>query len=192
LGASGATISSMLASADAHAAETPRTGGVLKLGLAVGTTTDSIDVTSYDDSVMIDVAHSFFNGLVEWAQDGKPVPSLAESFEPKNRANDWIFNLRKGIKFSNGQEFTADDAIYSLNLHRGATKSGGATALKEVSDARKLDRYQIQLSLAAPNADLPYSLTDYHVLMVPSGFKDWAKPVGWAPSRSRVSNRASA
>ena len=43
---------------------------------------------------------------------------------------------------------------------------------------KKLDDHQIQISLSAPDADLPYSLTDYHLLMVPDGFKDWAEPVG--------------
>ena len=178
LGASSLAISTMLATADAFAAETPKNGGLLRLGLGGGSTTDSIDVTSYNDFVMIDVGHGLFNGIVEWGQDGKPHPSLAESFEPKGGAKDWIFNLRKGVKFSNGQEFTADDAIYSLNLHRGNTKSGGAGSLKPITDVKKLDKYQIQITLDAPDADLPYSLTDYHVLMVPDGFKDWAKPVG--------------
>ncbi|HEY1943646.1 MAG TPA: ABC transporter substrate-binding protein [Roseiarcus sp.] len=178
LGASTAVISSLLASADAYAADTPRKGGVLRLGLGGGSTTDSIDITSYNDSVMIDVAHGLFDGLVEWGEDGKPKPDLAASFEPTNGAKDWILNLRKGIKFSNGQEFTADDALYSLNLHRGASKSGGAGSLKPITDVKKLDKYQIQISLAAADADLPYVLTDYHVLMVPDGFKDWAKPVG--------------
>ena len=127
---------------------------------------------------MIDTSHGLFDGIVEWGDDGKPHPDLAESFEPKNGAKDWIFNLRKGIKFSNGQEFTADDAIYSLNLHRGDTKSGGASTFKPVTDIKKLDKYQIQISLDGPDADLPYALTDYHVHMVPDGFKDWAKPVG--------------
>ena len=111
---------------------------------------------SYNDSVMIDVDHGLFNGLVEWGQDGKPNPELAESLEPKNGAKDWIFNLRKGVTFSNGKEFAADDAIYSLNLHRGDTKSGGAAAVKPITDIKKLDKYQIQISLAAPDADLPY------------------------------------
>jgi peptide/nickel transport system substrate-binding protein len=181
LGASSLAISTMLASADATAAETPKNGGTLRLGLGGGSTTDSIDVTSYNDSVMIDVAPGLFDGIIEWGEDGRPHPDLAESFEPKNGAKDWIFNLRKGIKFSNGQEFNADDAIYSLNLHRGDTKSGGAGSLKPITDVKKLDKYQIQLSLAAPDADLPYSLTDYHVKMVPDGFKDWAKPVGTGP-----------
>jgi peptide/nickel transport system substrate-binding protein len=178
LGASTAVISSLLASADAYAADTPRKGGTLRLGLGGGSTTDSVDVTSYNDSVMIDVSHGLFDGLVEWAEDGKPKPDLAASFEPTNGAKDWVFNLRKGITFSDGKEFTADDAVYSLNLHRGDSKSGGAGSLKPITDVKKLDKYQIQISLDAPDADLPYVLTDYHVLMVPENFKDWAKPVG--------------
>jgi len=174
LGASATLISGLLARIEAVAAETPRKGGVLRLGLAGGNTTDSVDVTTYNDSVWIDAGRGLFNGIVEWGQDGKPHPELAEGFEPKNGAKDWIFNLRKGVRFSNGPEFTADDAVYSLNLHRGDTKSGGAGSLKAITDVKKLDKYQIQISLAAPDADLPYALTDYHVLMVPDGFKDWA------------------
>ena len=178
LGASSLAISSILASADALAADTPKNGGVLRLGLAGGSTTDSLEPGSWNDSVMIDVGAGVYSGLVEWAQDGKPVPALAEKLEPKNGAKDWILDLRKGVKFSNGQEFTADDAVYSLNMHRGDTKSGAAGAMKEVTDVKKLDKYQIQVLLAAPNADFPYTLTDYHLMMVPNGFKDWAKPVG--------------
>ena len=169
----------MLASADAaEAADAPKSGGTLKLGLAGGSTTDSLDFRTTNDSVMIDVNHGLWNCLAEWGEDGKPHPELAESWEPTNGAKDWIFKLRKGVTFSNGKEFTADDAIYSLNLHRGDTKSGGASSVKGVTDIKKLDDHQIQISLAAPDADLPYSLTDYHLLMVPDGFKDWAKPVG--------------
>ena len=133
LGASTTAISSMLASVDAYAAETPKKGGTLRLGLGGGSTTDSIDVGSYTDSVMIDTGHGLFNGIVEWGEDGKPKPDLASSWEPKNGAKDWVFNLRKGVKFSNGKEFTADDAIYSLNYHRGDSKSGGKPALSAVT-----------------------------------------------------------
>lgn len=143
LGASTAMISSLLASAGASAAETPKNGGTLRLGLGGGSTTDSIDIGSYTNSVMIDVAHGLFNGLVEWGEDGKPKPDLASSWEAKNGAKEWIFNLRKGVKFSNGQEFTADDAIYSLNYHRGDTKSGGKSAVSAITDIKKLDKYQI-------------------------------------------------
>ena len=122
LGASTAVISSLLASADAYAADTPRKGGMLRLGLGGGSTTDSIDPGCYNDSVMIACRHGLFNGLVEWGEDGKPSPGSGDQLGADNGAKEWVFNLRKGIKFSNGQEFAADDAIYSLNLHRGETQ----------------------------------------------------------------------
>ena len=142
LGASSAAISTMLESAGATAAETPKSGGRLKLGLAGGSTTDSLDFRTTTDSVMIDVNHGLWNCLAQWAQDGRPHPELAESWEPTNGAKDWVFKLRKGVTFSNGKEFNADDAIYSLNLHRGDTKSGGATSVKGVTDIKKLDDHR--------------------------------------------------
>ncbi len=179
LGASAAAISSALASVDAFAAETPKKGGALRLGLGGGSTTDSWDIGSYNDSVMIDASHGVFNGLIEWAEDGKPKPDLASSIEPSKDAKEWVFNLRKGVKFSNGKELTAEDAIYSLNYHRGPdSKSGGKSSVAAIDDIQKLDKYQIKVVLKAGDADFLYSLTDYHMLVVPDGFKDWANPVG--------------
>src|SRR6202142_468061 len=181
LGASSLAISTMLGSADAIAANAPKNGGVLKLGLAGGSTTDSLDFRTTTDSVMIDANHGIWNCLAKWDQDGRPHPELAESWEPANGAKDWIVKLRKSVTFSNGKEFTADDAIYSLNLHRADTKSGGATSVKGVTNIKKLEDHQIQISLSAAAADFPYGLTDYHLMIVPDGFKDWAKPVGTGP-----------
>ena len=178
LGAGAALLSSMVAGAEAYAAETPRAGGTLRIGLAGGSTTDSLDPGSYNDSVMIDTGHMLWNGLVEWAQDGKPVPELAESWDIKPGAAEWIFNIRKGVTFSNGKTLDADDVVYSLNMHRGNTKSGAAGPFKSVSDVKKLSPNQVQVTLAGGDADFAYVLTDYHVLIVPDGHTDWTKAIG--------------
>ena len=113
LGASAPMLSSLLASADAlAAAEQGKPGGTLRLGLGGGSTTDSLNPLAANDSVMIDVLFGLFNGLVENSADNRPVPELAEKFEPKPGAAEWIFTLRKGIQFHNGKEFDADDAVY--------------------------------------------------------------------------------
>jgi peptide/nickel transport system substrate-binding protein len=181
----GAALAPLLASADARAAETPRKGGTLRLGLAGGSTTDSIEPGSYTDSVMIDAGHTFFNGLVEWGHDGKPHPELAESWEVKPGAVEWIFNIRKGVTFNNGKTLTADDVVYSLNMHRDVggkkTKSGAAGPFKAVSDVKKLSDNQVQVTLQNGDADFAYVLTDYHVLVVPDGYNDWSKAVGTGP-----------
>ena len=158
--------------------ETPRSGGTLRLGLGGGSTTDSLNPLSWNDSVMIDVSFGLFNCLVENSPDNRPIPELAETFEPKPGAAEWIFTLRRGVHFSNGKEFDAEDAIYSLNLHRGDTTSGAAGPMKAIKDIRTLGKSQIQVSLVSGDADFPTILSDYHVAMVPKGFADWTKPVG--------------
>src|ERR1700675_1555039 len=74
-GPSPLAFSTRRGSAAKAADETPKKGGVLRLGLGGGSTTDSIDITSYNDSVMIDTGHGLFDGIVEWGDDGRPHPN---------------------------------------------------------------------------------------------------------------------
>ncbi len=168
----------LLGSGRARAADEPTKGGNVRMGIAGGSTGDNLDPTTWTDSVTLVCGFALWNYLIENGPDNKPVPELAESYEAKPGAAEWVLNLRKGIKFSNGKEFDADDAVYSLNLHRGETKSGAAGPMKAISDIKKTDTHQIQITLSAADADLPYVLSDYHLVMVPAGFKDWASPVG--------------
>lgn len=178
LGASATLLSTIADEARAAAADAPKKGGLFRLGLAGGDAKDSFDPASYLNSVMIVVGRGLFNGLVELTADGKLAPELATSWEARSGAAEWVFNLRRNVKFSDGREFSADDAVYSLNLHRGNSKSAASAIMRGVSEIKKLDKYQLQVSLAAPDADFPFVLTDCRLLMVPADFKDWAKPVG--------------
>ena len=178
LGVTGAAFSSLVNIADAVAMDNPTKGGLLRLGLAGGSTTDSFDPGSWNDSVMIAAGYGVYNALIENGADNRPVPELAESYEAKPGAKNWIFNLRKSVTFHNGKTLTADDVIYSLNLHRGNSKSGAAGFMKNVADIKKLTDTQIEIVLTEADADLPYVLTDYHIMIVPADFKDWAKPIG--------------
>jgi len=54
---------------------------------------------------------------------------------------------------------TRDDAIYSINLHRGQTKSGAAGRSKAIKDVKKLTDTQIQVTLEGGDADFAYVLT---------------------------------
>ena len=160
-------------------AAAPVKGGTLRIGMAGGSTTDSLDVTTYTDTVMINVSTSIWDGLVEVDDKNQVQPELLESLEPNADASEWVCNVRKGITFSNGKTLDADDIIYSINLHRGeGSKSGAAGPMKPIKDVVKMDANQVKIVLDAPDADLPYVLSDYHVLVVPNGFTDWANPVG--------------
>jgi peptide/nickel transport system substrate-binding protein len=160
------------------AAESPKSGGTLRLGLGGGGTTDSLSPLAWTDSVMIAAGFGLYNCLVENGPDNRPIPELAERFAPSGSAAKWVLDLRQGVQFHNGKDFDADDAIYSLNLHRGKTTSGAAGSMKAVTGIEKLGKHQIAITLASADADFPSVLTDYHLMMVPNGFTDWAKPIG--------------
>jgi peptide/nickel transport system substrate-binding protein len=160
------------------AADTPKKGGTLRLGMEGGSPSDSLDPRTYADSVPICYGWQLWNGLTEVDSEGNIGGELAESWEAKPGAVTWVFNLRKGITFTSGKTFDADDAIYSLNLHRGETKSGAKDLLSPIKDIKKLSPNQIEITLTSGDADLPYAFADYHVLMVPNGFTDWSKPDG--------------
>ena len=168
-GATAAILATMTGVIDAHAAETPVSGGTLKLGVGGGSTTDSLDPSTWTDTVMVDAGCGYYNALVETGPDNKPIPELAESWEAKPGATEWVFNLRKGVTFHNGKTFDADDAIFSINLHRGQTKSGAAGSYKVISDVKKLTDNQILVTLSSGDADFPMIFSDYHGKMVPNG-----------------------
>ncbi|MDR3374680.1 MAG: ABC transporter substrate-binding protein [Ancalomicrobiaceae bacterium] len=162
----------------ALAADTPKKGGTLRLGMQGGSASDSLDPRTYADSIPIAYSCALWNLLVEIDAKGNATGELAESWEAKPGAVEWIFHLRKGVHFTSGKEFDADDAIYSINLHRGDTKSPAKDVLSPITDIKKIDASTLSITLSGGNADLPFVLSDYHLLMFPAGTTDFSKPDG--------------
>lgn len=63
------------------------------------------------------VTESFQNaGLIEWNWDADtPIPSLAEEFEVSDDNREYTFKLRDGLKWSDGEPFTADDLMFTFD-----------------------------------------------------------------------------
>ncbi|MDZ5451709.1 ABC transporter substrate-binding protein [Labrys sp. ZIDIC5] len=162
----------------ALAAETPKKGGTLRIGMEGGSASDTLDPRSFADSIPLNYGYQIWNGLIEIDNNGNAVGELLESWEAKPGAKEWIFNVRKGVTFHSGKTLDADDIIYSINLHRGDTKSAAKDLLSGITEIKKLSPTQIQISLNGGNLNLPYNLTDYHILGVPNGFTDFSKPDG--------------
>ena len=156
----------------------PRSGGTLRLGMSGGSSSDSLNPTTYTDWMPSTVGYQMMNGLIEIDENNQPVPELLASWEARSGGAEWVLNVRRGITFHNGKTLDADDIIYSVNLHRGKSASPIKSTLDGITDLKKVDANQILLTLSSANADLPYLLSDYHLMVVPDGFTDWAKPVG--------------
>ncbi len=149
----------------------PKRGGKLVLGLAGASTSDSFDSRTHSDTFMAIVGQgTVFDCLTEVAADGSLVGELAESWEASPDARVWTFNLRKGVTFHNGKAFGADDVIESLNMHvEEGSKSAAKPIISAITEMKKLGEHQVQFTLGAGNADFPYLMSDYHLLIYPAG-----------------------
>jgi peptide/nickel transport system substrate-binding protein len=196
-GSAAVGLATALAALPAQAQDKPKKGGVLRLGMEGGSASDSLDPRTYADSIPISYSLMFWNQLVEIDAKGNATPELAESWESKAGAAEWIFNIRKGITFTSGKSLDADDVIYSINLHRGETKSPAKGILEPITEIKKLSSHQVQITRKTGNADLPFVLSDYHLLIVPNGTTDFSKPDGtgaytlveWQPGVRIVAKR---
>ena len=157
---------------------TPKRGGLLRMGMSGGSASDSMDPRTYADSIPIAYSMMVWNLLIEIDGKGNAVPELAESWEARPGAADWTFSIRRGITFTSGKTLDADDVIYSINLHRGETKSPAKALLSGIKAMTKTSSHQIRIELNAGNADLPYVFSDYHIIIVPTGTVDFAKAEG--------------
>lgn len=151
-------------------------GGRLRLGLAGANTSDSWDGRTHSDSYMIMCAHgAVFDCLTEVGADGQLKGELAESWEASADAKTWTFKLRQGVTFHNGKAFGADDVIASLEMHTAeGAKSAAKPIVSAISEMKKINDHEIEMTLAAGNADFPFLLSDYHILMFPAGQIDEA------------------
>lgn len=159
----------------------PKKGGLLRVAMAEGSTTDTLDPANYTDTFMLSVGFATHGTLTEITPAGDLVGDLAESFEPSDDAKSWVFKLRQGVEFSDGKTLTADDVIASMNHHRGADSTSAAKAnVDPIAELRKIDDLTVAFDLHAGSADFPYLMADYHLLIMPSvdGKADWENYIG--------------
>ncbi|MEJ6396560.1 ABC transporter substrate-binding protein [Yoonia sp. 208BN28-4] len=146
-------------------------GGKLTAGLSGANTSDSWDSRTHSDIFMIACAQgAVFDSLTEIAADGSIKGELAESWEASADAKTWTFKLRQGVTFHNGKSFGADDVIASLNMHvEEGAQSAAQPIVAAIEEMKKINEHEVEFTLAAGNADFPYLMSDYHILMFPAG-----------------------
>jgi peptide/nickel transport system substrate-binding protein len=150
----------------AMAQATPNRGGVFRIGLGHGSSTDSYDPGLWDQLYVQTFAAARHNYLIEIAADGNLVGELAESWESSDGAT-WVFKIREGVTFHSGKTLTVDDVIASLNHHRGEASTSAVKSYFDPVVDIVADGGNVVITLNAPNADFPYLMSDYHLAIMP-------------------------
>ena len=95
-------------------------------------------------------------GLTRWKPDfSEVIPNVAESWEVNDAGSEFTFNLRKGMKWSDGEPFTADDIMFFVDdlLHNEEFYPSAPARFVvngETMTAEKIDDHTVKLKFAAP------------------------------------------
>ena len=149
---------------------TPKKGGHLIVGVNGGSTGETLDPALCTNNTCTIVGFQWGSPLTRFSPDGQVLPFLAKSFEPADGGKRWIFNLRRGITFHNGKEMDSADVVDTLRRHSDEnSKSGALGIMQSIMDIQADGKYAVALTLDGPNADLPFLMADYHLLIQPAG-----------------------
>jgi peptide/nickel transport system substrate-binding protein len=87
----------------------------------------------------------FYEFLVARDKQLGLVPALATEWKQDSPLK-WTFKLRRGVKFHEGQPFTADDVVFSVNRAKEKT-SQIANYANAIGEPRKIDDYTVEFNL---------------------------------------------
>lgn len=152
-------------------------GGTFRLGITEPTAIDPFNVQESEGSL---VSKAIFTGLVDSKPNGDVIPGVATKWTPNADCTQWVFDLKSGTTFSNGEpvdaaafkrgwerttlKASASEVSYHLNEVAGFDKiqDGSATTLSGV-DATNPN----QLKVALSKADCEFVLRTIHPVASP-------------------------
>jgi peptide/nickel transport system substrate-binding protein len=89
-----------------------------------------------------------YESLVMFGKNLEVLPALAVSWK-QTSSTVWIFNLRKGVKWHDGSDFTADDVVFSIKRLQGPTSNFRVYG-NNLGVARKIDDHTVELTTPVP------------------------------------------
>jgi peptide/nickel transport system substrate-binding protein len=142
----------------------PQRGGTLMM-LVDPEPTTLVALTNSADPTML-VSAKVTEGLLSYSFDLDPRPQLATRWSVSGDGRQLTFELRKGVRWHDGGEFTSDDVAFSIGLLK-AYHPRGRTTFANVAEVRTPDRHTAVLVLSKPAPFLLHAFAACESPMVP-------------------------
>ncbi|MEL6234843.1 MAG: ABC transporter substrate-binding protein [Pseudomonadota bacterium] len=149
--------------------QTPKTGGTLTYGNPVPNWALGQSDRGEHPYFFMDIQTRGIWNALTWVDENLEVrPELAVSYETNEDATVWEYQLREGVMFHNGKEFTSEDAVASCRLH-AHPELGGVGFFKQYIDRVEPNgKYGVRFFLTRPNIEFPYATAEYRAQMLPA------------------------
>ena len=143
---------------------------------------EHFDPTRTSVTTSLGIAGPLWDWLTEVTVDGELKPALATSWTPSADAKSWTLTLRKGVKFHDGSEMTAEDVrfTYLKGFGRKEAKSSRASRFrKAIADVVVVDRYTVRIESNSPWPTFAHDVANQPGLEGVILPKKYIEKVGW-------------
>jgi peptide/nickel transport system substrate-binding protein len=176
----------------AAAAPQIQSGGTLRIESLVMALKDP---RTYDWPQMSNFTRGYLEYLVEYQTDGSITPSLLVGWEVNADATEYLLFIRPGVRWSNGDAFTAQDVAFNIARWCESAVEGNsmasrlgsliddATGLARPDAISVIDETTVRLTLVDPDITLIASFSDYPAAIVHQSFNGdpLDNPIGTGP-----------
>jgi len=134
--------------------------------ITIAINADMVKKDIQETSSVIDRSNSVlvFDTLIQYDPEAQQInPGLATEWEQTGDL-EWTFKLREGVKFHNGEEFTAEDVQFTFE--RGFESSQAAPKINSVESVEVVDDYTVKLHMLRNDQDVLYKLADICVAIM--------------------------
>jgi peptide/nickel transport system substrate-binding protein len=153
LAASGALTAAHLAPGFSGAARAAgMSGGTLTCGWAGVAEIQTLDPAKIGQVLQFQVTSNVLSGLMHIDSSLVAQGDLAENWTVSDDGLEYVFKLREGVTFHNGDAFTADDVLFTFERSSNPDISIHSKVLANVASLEKLSDFEVKFTLKKPQA----------------------------------------